>query len=77
MTDNAGVKLLDRRMLATEKRDLCPTHISSPWDRWTLNVEPFDFEIVEPWGFEEAARRFLDRWNALTVGRAQGVLTDA
>lgn len=71
--DKAALKMLDRRMLATEKRDLCPPHATGHWDRWTLGVEPFDFPIMDPWGFDEAAERFLARYAELIDEAAEAV----
>ncbi len=64
MTDPAAIKLLDLRMLATERRDLMRWG-GEDW-QWVNGAKPFDFEIV-PWSPPElAAEIFLDRYYELS-----------
>lgn len=64
MRNPALIKHHDRRMLATEKRDLSPH--KGRLDSDTNGIEPYDwFHIGEPWRFEEAAERFLARYHQL------------
>lgn len=62
----AEIKLLDLRMCVTEKLFLRPASYSDAAravDRkWDAATVPLDIEIVDPWGFEEAAERFLRRF---------------
>lgn len=60
--DPARVKEIDRRMLATEQRDLCPYAVGDDW-HYTRGATPYDsFQILEPWSFDDAALRFLIRF---------------
>ncbi len=64
-TDPDEIKLLDLRMLATERRDLMRWN-GEEWD-WTKGAQPFEFDII-PWSPPElAAERFLDRYWELTA----------
>lgn len=62
--DADAIKLLDLRMLATEKRDLMPMAEGDTWS-WTKGARPFDWEIRKPWSGHEAAERFLRRYAEL------------
>lgn len=62
--DPDEMKLLDLRMLATEKRDLMPMAEGDTWS-WTKGARPFDWEIRQPWDSYEAAERFLRRYDEL------------
>ena len=62
-TDPAALKLIDLRMLATERRDLMRWG-GEEWE-WVKGAEPYDFKII-PWGPDEAANRFLERYWELT-----------
>jgi hypothetical protein len=63
--DLDAIKLLDLRMLATERRDLMPWSGES-W-AWVKGAEPFDFAI-SPWDPYFAAEQFLDRYQKLAGG---------
>ena len=55
-----GVKDIDRRLLATEVRDMLPAaHTRFP-ELWGFlkHIEPLT-ERIEPWSFDEAKRQFL------------------
>jgi hypothetical protein len=62
INDPDAIKLLDLRMLATERRDLMRWS-GEEWT-WVNGAQPFDFEIV-PWDPEPAARAFLSRYHEL------------
>ncbi len=55
------VKTVDKRMLATEARDLTFTQGRG----WSTPAEPYDFNIV-PWTPQYAEVRFLSRFHELT-----------
>lgn len=55
------VKLVDKRMLATEARDLTFTQGRG----WSTPAEPYDFNII-PWTPQYAEVRFLSRFYELT-----------
>lgn len=59
----AALKVVDRRMLRTECRDLMPP--AAFHERWD-DVEPFDFPLTEPWSPTRARWRFLERFVSLT-----------
>ena len=61
-----NVKLVDRRMLVTEKRDLMSGN-GPAWEYFT-DVLPFP-ETVVPLSAQEAEREFLRRFRALTYPR--------
>jgi hypothetical protein len=73
--DRASLKIIDRRMLATEKRDLTPYSVED-W-HYTAGAQPFaDLNLSYPWGFEEAAFEFLKRFGELApahVADAEGI----
>src|SRR5260221_5059244 len=60
----AIVKVVDKRMLSTEARDLTFTQGMG----WTMNVEPYDFHI-KPWAPDYAKIRFMARFHELTGKR--------
>lgn len=60
----AAVKLVDKRMLATEARDLTFTRGRG----WSTPAEPYDFHI-KPWTPEQARIKFLSRYHELTRKR--------
>jgi len=60
--DPDAIKMLDLRMLATERRDLMRWS-GEEWT-WVKGAKPFEFEIV-PWDPEPAARAFLHRYHEL------------
>lgn len=72
MRDPDAIKLLDLRMLATEKRDLMPMAEGDTWS-WTKGARPFDWEIRHVWSSEEAAERFLQRYVELAPPQAPKV----
>ncbi len=57
-----SVKLADRRMLATEARDLTMTEGRG----WATEAAPFDFHI-QPWTPEYARAKFISRLHELTM----------
>lgn len=64
MRDPALIKRHDLRMLATEKRDLVAAADGHEWS-WTKGFEPYAFVIQHVWEFDEAAERFLRRFDEL------------
>lgn len=58
------VKLVDKKMLVTEARDLT----MSQGMGWTMNVEPYEFHI-KPWTPEVARVKYLSRLHELTRKR--------
>lgn len=62
------IKLLDLRLCVTEKLYLrsasCTSEARMIDARWDGPIEPLDFVIHEPWGFEESAVEFLNRFTA-------------
>lgn len=77
----AAIKDLDRRMCVTEKLYLRParwTDEARAADSvWNATHRPFDeIVIVEPWSFDEAAGRFLERFRELAppeIAEREGV----
>jgi len=61
-----SVKLVDKRMLATEARDLT----MSEGREWALTATPYDFH-VQPWTPEYARVKFLSRLHELTTVKAK------
>lgn len=59
-----SVKIVDKRMLATEARDLT----MSEGRGWITEAEPFDFHI-KPWTPEYARVKFVSRLHELMLGR--------
>lgn len=68
--DSEAIKIVDTRMLATERRDL----IGPIPDLWTdslgeaqggTGAKPYDFEI-DPWNPETAERHYLSRYEELS-----------
>lgn len=59
------IKIADKRMLATEVRDLQP-----PDAQWEMlnGIEPLNKKIV-PWSSEKSRRKFLERFYELTEGK--------
>lgn len=57
----ASVKLVDKRILATEARDLTFTEGRG----WTTQADPYDFNI-KPWTSEHARVRYISRLHELT-----------
>jgi hypothetical protein len=55
------VKIVDKRMLATEARDLTFTQGRG----WAMPAEPYDFNII-PWTPDHAKVRFMARFHELT-----------
>lgn len=66
-TDFNALKLLDLRMLATERRDV--TRWSGEEWSWTNGAEPFQERII-PWDPDVAAKRFIARFHELWSGHA-------
>lgn len=62
-----SVKLVDKRMLATEARDLTFTKGHG----WASQLEPYDLHI-QPWTPEHSRIRFLGRLHELTMKKAHG-----
>lgn len=60
-----SVKLADKRILATEARDLTMTEGRG----WTTEAEPYDFHI-KPWTPEYARVRYISRLHELMLKRA-------
>jgi hypothetical protein len=58
------VKLIDLRMLATEKRDLMPGNLDET--EWQGLPEPYDHFRITPWSPRETKDAFLARWAELT-----------
>lgn len=56
------VKIVDKKMLATEVRDLTMTEGRG----WALGSEPYDFHI-QPWSPEYARAKFVSRLHQLTL----------
>ncbi len=54
------VKIVDKRILATEARDLTFTAGRG----WTTHAEPYDFNI-QPWTPDHARVRFISRLHEL------------
>ncbi|WP_313613450.1 hypothetical protein [Agrobacterium sp.] len=61
MSNPGYIKLLDMRMLATERRDLMLWH----GEEWSGTATPFDGEIVPIQDPHVAAQLFLETYNAL------------
>jgi len=59
-----AVKLVDKRMLATEARDLTMTEGRG----WITEAEPYDFHI-KPWSPEIARAKYISRLHELMLGR--------
>lgn len=59
-----SVKLADKRMLATEARDLTMTEGRG----WTPMMEPYDFHI-RPWTSEYTQAKYLSRFHELMIRR--------
>lgn len=58
------LKVIDRRMLRTEQRDLMPPPaVGERRD----DVEPFAFHVTQPWRPERARWLFLSRFAELTL----------
>ena len=55
------INLLDRRMFATEVRDLMPEEAKNNFSSWTQDLVPFT-ETIHPWSSEKARARFLSRF---------------
>lgn len=67
--DPPELKTVDRRMLATEARDLLPAHHSN----WFLQYgEPYP-DVIEPWPWEVAQTRFLDVFASASAGLVASV----
>jgi len=58
------VKVVDKRILATEARDLTMSHGRG----WSMSYEPYDFHIV-PWSPEEARIKYMSRLHELYFQR--------
>lgn len=57
------IKLYDKRMMATERRDLSSWNGTDFWG-YTGDAEPFE-SVIEPWTGEVAAIKFLNLFNEL------------
>ena len=57
------VGFADYVLLRTEQRDLMPY----PNDLYSLEDEPTLDKVIEPWGPEKAERKFLERYEILTL----------
>lgn len=72
LLESLAVKAIDRRMLATERRDL----MAPMPDTWTVDgheiVDPLPIRIVA-WGFREAKARFLARFYELSGSRTPDI----
>lgn len=60
--DPDAIKLIDLRMLATERRDLMRWG-GEEWE-WSKGAQPYDFKIL-PWAPDVAAEAFLQRYAEL------------
>jgi len=65
----AELKLVDRRMLRTEQRDLMPP---PALDERREDVEPFSFHLNAPWSPAQARRRFLERFAEIIAVPREG-----
>jgi hypothetical protein len=63
----AAVKLVDKRMLATEARDLTMTQGRG----WATTAEPYDFHI-QAWAPEYARIKYVSRLHELMLKRKSG-----
>lgn len=61
-----SVKLADRRMLATEARDLTMTEGRG----WVTEAEPYDF-CIKPWTPEYARAKYISRLHELMLSKRQ------
>jgi 5'-deoxynucleotidase YfbR-like HD superfamily hydrolase len=59
-----NVKIVDKRMLVTEARDLT----LSEGRGWAADVEPYDFHI-KPWSPEHARAKYISRFHELFLKR--------
>lgn len=62
----ASVKIADKRILATEARDLTMTEGRG----WVTEAEPYDFHI-KPWTSEYARVRYISRLHELMLKRTK------
>jgi hypothetical protein len=67
----ADLKLIDRRMLRTEQRDLMPP---PALDERRDDVEPFAFSVLDAWTPARARLAFLKRFADLTGAAAPSLL---
>ena len=67
VTDKAAIKEVDRRMLATERRDLMEAP-PADWDIDELKVKPYPQPIVA-WNHRYAEWKWLQRFEELLPGR--------
>lgn len=59
------LKVIDLRMLRTEKRDLVPSAEAESWSGLD-DYPPFDqIDVRRPWSFDEAYHQFLERFAAV------------
>jgi len=66
LLDAPEVKLMDLRMLMTEKRDLMgPMAEEIPWA--TADISPLDYRITDIWGPTEAENLFIDVFERLST----------
>jgi len=74
------VKLYDRIMLSTERRDLLPTTVGTDasWGHGGLDLPTPLAMTIKPWPWQKAEERFLERFYDLTGEASQdpGVLHD-
>jgi hypothetical protein len=66
------VKVIDLRMLATERRDLLPR--GHRGDDWALMYKPFDWRI-DPWPMEYAEHEFMQAYDKYHWERMSGRLS--
>lgn len=65
MRDPILIKRWDLRMLATEKRDLCPKAADDEW-RWLRGEGPVPGLVIsDVWDSYEAAERFISRFHEI------------
>ena len=68
----AELKLVDRRMLRTEQRDLMPPPaLAERRD----DVEPFAFHLTEPWSPARSRWKFMERFHEIASASLEGQLS--
>lgn len=65
--DAVELKIADKRMMATERRDLMGSWSQGDYWSYMGDAEPYDM-VIEPWSFERSADAFLDSYKDLRRG---------